>query len=100
MHATNPAGTRMMGRSRGTRFAIVLMGVLLWLGPSANAAAAEEHVARIFTNHMVLQREQPLPVWGWSTPGQTITVSFAGQRASAKTDAQGRWRAQLTPLKL
>lgn len=77
-----------------------LIGLLLWLGSATAGNAAEERVARIFTNHMVLQRAQPLPVWGWSTPGQAITVSFAGQRVTASTDAQGRWRAQLAPLKL
>lgn len=79
---------------------LTLLGFLLWLGMTSSSFATDERVARIFTNHVVLQRDQPVPVWGWSAPGQTIAVSFAGQRVTTTTDAQGRWRAQLAPLKL
>ena len=33
----------------------------------------------IFKDHMVLQRDQPIPVWGWAEAGQEVNVSFAGQ---------------------
>ena len=33
-----------------------------------------------FADHAVLQRQQPVPVWGWSKPGTEVTVEFAGQR--------------------
>ena len=32
-----------------------------------------------FGNHMVLQREMAVPIWGWSKPGAKVTVEFAGQ---------------------
>ena len=82
------------------RLTLALLFLLLPLNSTSSAATIEERTARIFTDHMVLQRDQPVPVWGWSTPGQHITVSFTGQTVAAITDAQGRWRALLTPLKL
>lgn len=53
----------------------------------------------VFTDHMVLQRGQKVPVWGTADPGVGVSVSFAGQTQSAKTDAQGKWRIDLTSLK-
>lgn len=52
----------------------------------------------LFMDNMVLQREKPVPIWGWTTPGQKVTVQVAGKSASAVADAQGQWRAKLAPL--
>jgi len=64
----------------------------------ASPARAEVRLAKIFSDHMVLQRDRPVPVWGWAEPGKAVTVAFAEQTKSAKADAQGRWRATLDPL--
>lgn len=47
---------------------------------------------------MILQRQKPVPVWGFATPGERITVEFAGQSKSAKTDRYGDWMLELDPL--
>lgn len=52
----------------------------------------------IFTDHMVLQRDLPVPVWGKAEPGEEVTVEFAGQKKTAKADANGRWMVKLDPL--
>jgi len=52
-----------------------------------------------FCDHMVLQRDMKVPVWGWSKPGDTITVEFAGQKKAATAAEDGRWMVQLDPLK-
>jgi hypothetical protein len=51
-----------------------------------------------FADHAVLQRELPVPVWGWSKPGTEVTVEFAGQKQSAKAADNGKWTATLPPL--
>jgi sialate O-acetylesterase len=61
-------------------------------------SAEEVRLASVFTDHMVLQRGMPVPVWGWSDPGQEITVEFAGQKKTTRADASGKWRAKLDPL--
>jgi sialate O-acetylesterase len=54
---------------------------------------------RIFGDHMVLQSGQPNRVWGWATPGEAVTVRFAGQEKHATAAAgEGRWEVQLEPL--
>jgi len=82
---------------RGGQRAVVLWCVGLLLVPSARA---ELTCADVFTDHMVLQRDKPVPVWGWARPGQEVTVRFAGRQSSAVADERGRWQAVLAPLKL
>ena len=51
-----------------------------------------------FADHMVLQRECPLPVWGTARPGETVVVSFGTHRRETTADAKGTWRIVLPPL--
>ncbi|HUN26779.1 MAG TPA: sialate O-acetylesterase [Steroidobacteraceae bacterium] len=51
----------------------------------------------LFDDHLVLQRDRPIAVWGRAPSGTLITVSLDSARASARADAQGRWRATLPP---
>jgi sialate O-acetylesterase len=52
----------------------------------------------LFTDGAVLQRGQPVPVWGTARDGEKVTVDFAGQKAST-TAAGGKWTVNLKPLK-
>jgi sialate O-acetylesterase len=40
-----------------------------------------------------LQREKPVPVWGWAKPGVEVEVTFGGQKKQAKADERGYWKA-------
>jgi len=51
-----------------------------------------------FRDNAILQREMPVPVWGWGKPGSTVTVKFAGQEQSTKAGADGKWMLKLKPL--
>ena len=59
---------------------------------------AQLSVAPLFTHHAVLQRDKPLPVWGWSRPGSKVSVQLSGILVSAKTDKHGKWMAALPAL--
>lgn len=61
-------------------------------------AYAEVTLPSIFADHMVLQRDEPAPVWGIAEPGETVTVSFDKQQVTATADESGRWRADLSPM--
>lgn len=63
-----------------------------------SVAQADVRLPRLFTDHMVLQREMPVPVWGLADPGEKVTVQLAGQSQSATADADGKWRVMLKPL--
>ncbi|MCX6880422.1 MAG: hypothetical protein NTW21_42445 [Verrucomicrobia bacterium] len=52
----------------------------------------------MFSDHMVLQREKPVPVWGWAKAGAQITVGFAGQSKTAAAGTDGKWLVTLDPL--
>ena len=49
-------------------------------------------------DHAVLQRQMPVPVWGWSKPGTEVTVEFAGQKKSTAAAESGKWSLALDPL--
>ena len=55
-------------------------------------------VHSLFQDHMVLQRDQPAPVWGWAQPGEVVTVEFAGQTKTASATADGKWLVKLDAL--
>ncbi|NRF71658.1 9-O-acetylesterase [Aquincola sp. S2] len=70
----------------------------LLLSLLAATAHAEVRLSPVFGEHMVLQRDRPLRLWGQATPGQTLTVELGGRRAGTRVGADGRWHAQLAPL--
>ena len=53
-----------------------LLQLLLALSGAA-IAHAELTVALVFTDHMVLQRDRPVPVWGEAAPGERVAVEFS-----------------------
>lgn len=55
-------------------------------------------LSSVFSDHMVLQRQQPVKIWGWDTPGQEVTIEFSGQTARAQANSTGRWEASLSPM--
>ncbi len=61
-------------------------------------AHADVRLPAVFSDHMVLQRDAEVPVWGWAEPGEKVVVTLAGQRAEATADAGGAWRAKLGRL--
>jgi len=61
--------------------------------PASPATAAE--LPLMFSDGMVLQRGQPIPVWGRSTPGASVRVLLAGGVGDGKADARGDWQVTL-----
>lgn len=72
--------------------------VLLLVSCPATLALAEIRLPAIFSDHMVVQRDAALKVWGWADPGEAVTVNLATQRRTTHADDAGRWLAQLDPL--
>lgn len=44
-----------------------------------------------FSDNAVLQRGMQVPIWGKASPGETMTVEFAGQKHRTASDGNGRW---------
>jgi sialate O-acetylesterase len=51
----------------------------------------------VLSDHMVLQREKPVHLWGVADPGESVTATFRGHRSTATADALGRWSLYLPP---
>ena len=64
------------------------------------AARADVTLHKLFSDHIVLQRDAKVPVWGWADAGEKVTVSIAGQSKSATAGADGKWSVKLDPLKV
>ncbi len=75
-----------------------LIAALLFI-TAAGTSVADVRLPGMFSDAMVLQRDIKLPVWGWAEPGEEITVTIAGQKATATADKDGKWRVTLAPLK-
>jgi len=87
-----------------TQMAIATLFVLLYGFQSvfAQATADQDQGAEIvmpwvFADHMVVQRDVPIPVWGQSAPHTSVEVCLDGQTVRTVCDAAGQWRIDLTP---
>jgi sialate O-acetylesterase len=76
----------------------MLTSMVLLLSLQTHLQAAELKLASAFSDRMILQRDQPISVWGTANPNEQITVDFAGHQNSIAADAQGNWLAKLDPL--
>lgn len=72
---------------------LVLLLFLLLAG--ANEAQAKVRLPSVFGSNSVLQRGQPLKVWGWTEPNVTVEgilqSSDSQERITAKSDALGKF---------
>ncbi|MDB6166766.1 MAG: hypothetical protein JWQ83_1906, partial [Lacunisphaera sp.] len=63
-----------------------------------SSASAAVSVAPLFSDHAVLQRDRPVPVWGRAAGGETVKVTFHGETVATRTNAQGRWEVKLPAM--
>ena len=62
------------------------------------SASADVRLPNLFSDHMVLQRDKTVRVWGWAAPGEKVTVRFAEQMKTATASADGEWQVSLDPM--
>ncbi|MHC4147876.1 MAG: sialate O-acetylesterase [Planctomycetota bacterium] len=60
--------------------------------------SADVKLPHIIGSHMVLQRDMPVPIWGWADPSEQVTVILAGNRATTAADHKGNWMVRLPAL--
>ena len=56
-------------------------------------------VGHTFSNHMVLQRNMKVPVWGMASPREKVIVTFNDQTKIIVTSENGKWMVKLNPMK-
>lgn len=77
----------------------ILMCLVLFFFVSANLCA-DVKMPAFFNDNMLLQRNIPVNIWGWATPDENVTVSFANQKVSTIAGKDGKWLVKLNPLNL
>jgi sialate O-acetylesterase len=71
---------------------LVLMGLV-----SGATLTAQVTLPKILSSHMVVERDQPVHVWGNAAPGESVSVSFRGETRAAVAGQAGRWSVYLKP---
>nr|WP_084708682.1 sialate O-acetylesterase [Hymenobacter norwichensis] len=66
---------------------------------AAQQATAQVRLPRLVSNGMVLQREQPVRIWGWAAKGEKVSVAFQGKSYQATTGPDGQWHVSLPAMK-
>lgn len=74
------------------RVCIVVLALMTFAAPRASA---QLHLAPLFEDGMVIQRDAEVPVWGTAEAGATVTVTVEGANFSAAADGAGRWTVTL-----
>jgi sialate O-acetylesterase len=65
------------------------------LSAEAHRPSSALKLPRLFADGMVVQRDQPIAVWGWGDPQASVDLSFHGHRTQAKPGRDGQWHASL-----
>ncbi|MEJ0098383.1 MAG: sialate O-acetylesterase [Pseudomonadota bacterium] len=80
------------------RHARALLALLLVASGAATHAADAALLNTLFQDYGVVQRDQPIPVWGQARPDEVLTIRFAGNTVTGRADARGAWQATLPAL--
>lgn len=76
------------------RFSIALIATLIL----AAEVSAEVKMPGFFADHMVLQQQMKVKVWGWANPDENVEVSLGGSTASTTGGPDGRWKVELPAM--
>ena len=76
----------------------LLAAVAFLLTTQTVLAEAVPLLHAMFQDHAVLQRDKPISIWGRAAANDRLTVSFAGNNATAQADGSGHWAATLPAM--
>lgn len=74
---------------------VTLLAALHATSAVAQAPAESALLDAMFQDHGVLQRDQPIRVWGRAQAGRKVQVSLDSHRAQTRADKSGRWEVTL-----
>jgi sialate O-acetylesterase len=78
------------------RTSLLLIGLLL--GALVFPSQAQLKLPKIFSDHMVLQRDQEIVIWGWSQSKDCLTIALGEQTAKIRAEKDGSWRGVLQAM--
>jgi sialate O-acetylesterase len=77
---------------------MILAAVAALIAPGTTAMA-DVRLPEVISNNMVLQKDIPLPIWGWAAPGEEVTVTLGASSVKATADGAGKWKVVLPAIK-
>lgn len=75
----------------------LLTAALLSLTATSTYAAVT--LPSVLSDGVVLQREEPITIWGKALPGEAVNVKLKSSKASTTADSSGQWSVTLAPMK-
>ena len=66
---------------------------------AASSAVAEVRLPRVIGDHMVLQRNVPLNIWGWAGKRERVTVELGEGKVTTRANSAGEWKVALPAMK-
>jgi len=72
--------------------------LLALLNLVALTAFCQVKLPSVISDGMILQRDSPLKIWGWASPGEKVTVQFDQKKYTAKTGSNGKWQVILPAM--
>ncbi len=85
-----------VSQSRRLRLKILSCICLFFLA-CAGIGRAQVRLPHAIGDHAVLQRERPIHIWGWATPGAHLEAHFHGQAVPGIADKIGKFSLWLKP---
>jgi sialate O-acetylesterase len=82
------------------RALIGCMPIFLLIAVSSAANSEEFRIANIFTDNMVLQRNQDFSIWGWGETGTPVTIQLQEQSVTVSPNENGKWEAKFEAIDL
>lgn len=69
------------------------------LVPPSSKILSQVRLPQVIRDSMILQRDQPIILWGWASAGEKITLVFNGRRHETTTSPEGKWKLVLPGMK-
>lgn len=89
----NPSIKRLLLAVHKSKIYAGLIGALLFSQFMLAVASADIRLPKIFSDHMVLQRNANVTIWGKAEPQQSLTIRLGDEEISTTADAEGNWTA-------
>ncbi len=73
----------------------LLVSAILLAQCAVSQPSTDIRLSRLFCDHAVLQRDQPIMVWGWADPKDKLVINFMEKTYRATPDQNGYWKVQM-----
>ena len=84
---------------KGFIYSLIFILLFLFSGCQKTYSPAKNiKLLPLFTDNMVLQQNQDIPIWGKAEPGGEVVVTLNKQEEKRIVDEDGNWKVNLSPV--